>query len=84
MELKEVKPMQIGKLNLIHKILRVLPYHCSYCGSMYKKCHSDKVNLLMPLPQNGRCCPNGHEGYVDEFTGYATIRHWFDLVKKGA
>lgn len=56
---------------------------CSYCGKFYTaRCHSNDVNLFLPLPQNGRCCPDGHEGYVDEFVGAGTIRHWFDLVEQ--
>lgn len=54
---------------------------CSYCGKFYTaKCHTDKINIFYPIPQNGRCCPDGHEGYTDEFTGYAIIRYHFDFV----
>jgi len=78
---KEVKVLPIGKKSIWKKITSFLPFHCRYCGKRYVKCHSDKINVLMPLPQNGRCCPDGHEGYTDEFTGFAIMRHWFDNIK---
>lgn len=81
MNKEQVKPKEIGKLSLLKKLMRFIPFHCSYCGKMYKKCHSEKVNLFMPLPQNGRCCPDGHEGYVIEFLGFAEVKHTFDFVK---
>lgn len=78
---KEVKILPIVHVTIWRRILSKLPFHCSYCGKKYVKCHSNKINILMPLPQNGRCCPDGHEGYTDEFIGFDIIRHWFDNTK---
>jgi hypothetical protein len=78
---EQVVQKPIVKLNWYRKIMRFMPYHCSYCGKLYRRCHSNKINMLMPNPQNGKCCPDGHEGYVVEFTGYCEIIHWFDFVK---
>lgn len=63
-------------------LTRRLPGCCSYCGRLYVPCHSPKINLFYPVPQNGMCCPDGHEGYVDEhhIPGYSTRRR-FDLVQ---
>lgn len=36
---------------------------------------------MIPTPKNGKCCPNGHEGYVKEFTGYSEVTHHYDFVK---
>jgi len=79
--MKKVKPKKIGKLSLIRKCLRIAPNHCGYCGKRYVDCYSRKVNILMPIPINGKCCPNGHEGYVDEFVGWGTVRYKFDYIK---
>lgn len=70
------------RLSLWRRLLRRLPGFCGYCGRKYVHCHSKRINLLMPLPQNGRSCPLGHEGYVDEIVTPAgdRIRHTFDYV----
>ena len=79
--MEQVIPKELTNLNLFRKITRYLPYHCSYCGRFYKRCHNEKINLLMPIPQNGWCCPDGHEGFIDEFIGCGEIRYKFDFVK---
>ena len=62
--------------------MRKLPGHCSYCGKRYKGCYSDTVSLFHPFPQTGKCCPDGHEGYVVEgcITG-DSFKFKFDFVK---
>lgn len=79
-ETDEVKLLPIGRLTFLRKVLSKLPFHCKYCGKRYVDCHSDKINILMPIPQNGKCCPNGHEGYTDEFTGFSINRYHFDKI----
>ena len=36
--------------------------------------------MLMPVPQNGKCCPDGHMGYITVFTGYSSVNRYFDQV----
>lgn len=80
--MKKVKPKKIGKLSVFRKLIRYMPNHCSYCGQRYIGCHSDHVNILYPMPENGKYCPNGHEGYVKSFYGHGYIKHTFDYIKK--
>jgi hypothetical protein len=84
-ENKQVSPKAVPeKLSVVRNIIRVIfgkKLACSYCGRVYVKCHSKEINLFMPVPQNGKCCPDGHEGYVDEFLGWGVIRKFFDYVK---
>lgn len=77
----EVKVLPLEKVTLWRRFLSKLPFHCRYCGKRYVNCHSNKINILMPVPQNGKCCPLGHEGYTDEFIGFDIIRHRFDNIK---
>jgi hypothetical protein len=79
--MKKVKIKKIGKLSIIRKILRHIPYFCSSCGKMYVKIHINKMNILMPLPQNGKGCPDGHEGYIMEFIGVGYVKHIFNHLK---
>jgi len=72
---------EIGELSLFRKIMKFAPCHCSYCGKMHVNCHSKDINIMMPIPQNGKACPDGHEGYVVIFTGYAEFVKRFDFVK---
>jgi hypothetical protein len=37
--------------------------------------------MLNPLGSEGKCCPFGHEGYVDEYFMGNGIRYTFDFVK---
>lgn len=74
----EIKPIE--KVSKWRRLLSKLPFHCKHCGKKYISCHGGNVNILVPLPQNGKCCPDGHEGYVDEFMLYGTVRHWIDNV----
>lgn len=54
---------------------------CSYCGRRYVRCHSPALSVVVPLPANGWCCPDGHEGYIDRFlvTG-DIVRERFDFL----
>jgi len=74
-------PMSVGKVNWFRKCLSILPGFCSYCGRMYVSCHSKSISLFLPVPQNGKCCPSGHEGYVDQFVGCGEVRWKFDYIK---
>lgn len=85
-EKQQIVPKEIpGRISLFRKLLIRLfgkRWVCSYCGKRYSaRCHSDKIDLLMPVPQNGRCCPDGHEGYVVRFTGWNYVRDTFDYVE---
>ncbi len=71
MEYQKVESKPMGKVNIWRMLLSKIPFHCSYCGKLYVGCHSDDINTIFPLPQNGRCCPDGHEGYTKEFIGLA-------------
>ena len=82
MQDKVVLPKPIGKLSIWRKILKHIPGFCSYCGKRFVPCHSKDINLWMPVPQNGKCCPDGHEGYTVMFTGFAEVIQWFDFVEK--
>lgn len=75
----KVKPVP-KKLSIFRKLFRNIPGFCSHCGMKYVKAHSKKINLLCPVPQNGRFCPNGHEGYIDEFVMVGYVRHSFNNV----
>lgn len=78
---KIVTPKPLGKMNFLRKILSFLPGFCSYCGKMYVSCHSKEINIFFPLPQNGKCCPDGHEGYVKSFNGWGIVKTVFDFVE---
>ncbi|MCF7834886.1 hypothetical protein K9M48_02410 [Candidatus Gracilibacteria bacterium] len=78
---KAVEPKALGKISLFRSVMSKLSGYCSYCGKRYVSCHSEKVNLFFPLPQNGKCCPDGHEGYVDVFMGWGNCRQTFDLIE---
>lgn len=73
----------VGDVPWYRKMLRFVPGFCNYCGFKYVDAYSTNVNLLVPLPQNGRCCPHGHEGYVDEVVSLdgSFIRHEFDNLE---
>lgn len=58
-----------------------LPGFCRYCGQRRVRCSRGELKVLFPVRAEGRCCPDGHEGYVDQFYGYATIRYYFDAVR---
>ncbi|WP_417610079.1 hypothetical protein [Owenweeksia hongkongensis] len=81
MDSSQITPKPIPPLSLVKRLLRKLPWFCSYCGRLYVKCHSRTPDGVSPSYAPGRCCPNGHEGYVDEFLGHSTVRRKFDLVK---
>ena len=74
-----VKP--VPELNFFMKMMSKLPKNCSYCGKRYVPCHSNNVNVFFPLAQNGKCCPDGHEGFVKVFHGWGYVNNWFDFVK---
>lgn len=78
---KKISPKPVRKMSFLRKMLSMLPWFCSYCGKMYIGCHSKDINILFPMPQNGKCCPDGHEGYVTSFNGYAEIKTIFDFVE---
>ncbi len=75
-----VKPLPIKKLSLLRVILTKLPSFCAYCGRHYTRCYSREAGLY-PLPLMGKCCPNGHEGYIDEYIGHSKVRKRFDMIK---
>lgn len=79
---EQVQCKPVGNVSLWRRFLSRFVGFCSYCGKGYVPCHSKEMNLLLPLPQNGKTCPDGHEGYVDrmELWGGKT-RYLFDLVK---
>jgi hypothetical protein len=72
-----------NKLTFWQQIKCFLPRHCGYCGKTYVSCHSKEVSLLFPVPVTGRCCPDGHMGYVDQMlmTG-DVVRYRIDNVKQ--
>ena len=76
-----VKPKPVPeKLGWLANILRHIPYFCSYCGKMYINCHSPSTSVFS-LGGNGKCCPDGHEGYTKENMGYYVNINKFDYVK---
>lgn len=70
------------KLSIYRFLLSKLPGFCSYCGKKYVCAYSNKINLFNPVPQNGKICPNGHEGYMNENILCCIVRHHIDNVKK--
>lgn len=76
-----VEPKALSKITLFRAFLSKLPGFCSYCGKKYVGCHSKNINIFFPVPQNGKCCPDGHEGYVDIFMGWGTVKNTFDFVE---
>lgn len=61
-------------------LLSLLPGFCSYCGKKYIACNQG-IDTFTFMPKNGRCCPDGHEGYVDRFIVSGDIaRYTFDYV----
>jgi hypothetical protein len=77
-------PSRIGLLRRL--VARTLGgrWACRYCGKWFVECHADRASLLHPLGSNGRCCPDGHEGYTDRELGWgAWCRERFDYVKDG-
>lgn len=64
-------------------LLARLPRFCRYCGKHYVKCVGgpERFNIFVPLGEQGRCCPDGHEGYLDAFYGYGFARTFVDNVK---
>lgn len=69
-------------LSLVYKISSKLPGFCSYCGKRYVKAYSNNINLLFPYPQEGKICPDGHEGYMIENILCGIIKHKIDNIKK--
>ena len=82
MEGKPITAKPIDKLNFYRKISRLMPHHCSYCGKRYVKCYSSRLNIVLPTPRRGKFCPDGHEGYIIEHLGYATIKNLYDFVEE--
>ncbi len=78
----KVECKEIGDLSFLRNITKHIIGFCKYCGKKYVNCHSNDLNLFFPLPQNGKCCPNGHEGYTEQFMGWGIIVNKFDNVKK--
>lgn len=80
--MKQVLPRPVPeRLTLWQKFLAMLPGRCSYCSKAYVSCNQGWDTFTF-LPKNGKCCPDGHEGHVDQFiiTG-DILRHEFDYVK---
>jgi len=80
---KRVEPKKLVEISFFKKVLSKLSGFCSYCGKKYIPCHSEKINIFFPLPQNGnsKCCPDRYEGYVYVFMGWGNCRQSFDFVK---
>lgn len=78
----EVKPVP-ARLSWWRWLLSSLPGHCSYCGRRYRPAAvSGSFSVFAPLGATGRCCPDGHEGYADQFVlGVGHSRQWADNVK---
>jgi len=76
----KIKPVP-DTLSIFRKILTYVPGFCKYCGKKFTPCHSKEFNILIPTPQNGKCCPEGHIRYVKEFLGHSVQEKWFDNVK---
>lgn len=70
------------KLPLRFKMCSFLPGFCSYCGKRYIDAYSKQMNLLFPVPHNGKMCPDGHEGYINENYLCGIIKHKIDNVVK--
>ncbi len=64
-------------------LLARLPRFCKYCGKHYVRISGgpERFNPFVPLGENGRGCPDGHEGYLDAFHGYFIERTHVDNVK---
>jgi hypothetical protein len=78
---KKIKIKPVKKLTFWRKVTSMLYHHCSYCGKRYVNIHSEDINLFCPLPQNGKGCPDGHEGYIIERGWWVDVVHRFDFME---
>jgi hypothetical protein len=71
-----------AKMTIVRRLLSALPGFCSYCGRSYVRCSDggSQITPFSPLPNSGRCCPDSHEGYIDQWCLYGTIRYKYDNV----
>lgn len=75
-------PKKLSFLAWLSKTVFGGHFSCSYCGKWYTKCHSKEVDIFMPVGQNGRCCPDGHEGYTKKMILWGgQMKCKFDYVK---
>lgn len=58
-----------AKLTWWRKILSFLPGFCKYCGKRYVRCSGSEKSITasIPLGEDGWCCPDAHEGYLEAF-----------------
>ena len=66
----QIRDMTIPVRSRARSILSILPGFCGYCGKKYIK-----------FPENGKSCPNGHEGYIDIVSGSLLTRNYYDNVE---
>lgn len=61
------------KLSVWRKLIKHLPNHCKYCGKKYTNFQYKSID--------GKCCPNGHMGYIKWEITYSTVFEYFDNTK---